>query len=112
MRKSWSEKAIAAPEGFLTAAEYAKLKDVSTQAVAKSCRAGKHPGAFQDQQSGRWYVPVSEEAKQSFIEAAPRRKNRPLKATDKEWQEIVEMAATTKYSVNEYIIRKALNKKV
>jgi hypothetical protein len=54
----WSEGPIATPIGFLEAAVYARREGISRQAVTKSCRAGKYPGAFQDRRSGRWYIPV------------------------------------------------------
>ena len=49
MRKSWYEEKIVAPEGYLRASEFAKKYGITPQAVTKNCRAGKYPGAFQDQ---------------------------------------------------------------
>lgn len=110
MRRTWNETSIAIPAGYLEANLYAKKLGISRQAVTKNCRAGKYPGAFQDPQSGRWYVPQLETVE--HVETAPRRKLRPLKATDDEWEKIVELAAMTKYNVNEYIIRMALGKDI
>jgi hypothetical protein len=113
LRKSWAEGAIIVPDGFVTVTEYAKMKNISVQAVGKNCRQGKYSGAFQDKQSGRWYIP-EETVKTVHIprQAVDRKKEkrRPFKCTDEEWKSIVELAAKTKYSVNEYIIRKALEK--
>ena len=112
MRKAWANASLTAPEGFLEAVEYAKIKGISRQAVTKNCRAGKYPDAFQDPISGRWYVPKDSAKITGFVEKAERRRTRPLKATDSEWKKIIEAAALTKYSVNEYLIRLALGEKV
>jgi hypothetical protein len=121
MKQSWHESSIAIPEGYLTATEFAKKHGLTTQAVSKRCRAGKYPGVFQDPQSGRWYIPedaklIGKDTVGTKIKHNPpgisRRKKRPLKATDKEWEQIVNLATQTKYSVNEYILRKALGKDV
>ncbi len=113
MQKTWYEGNITIPDGYLTAAEYAKKKGISIQAVTKNCRAGKFLDAFQDPRSGRWYVPGPEFTGENIeIVAAARRKKRPFSATDKEWEKIIEKVALTKYTVNEYIIRCALGKKV
>ena len=96
----------------MSAYDYAKLKGISRQLVTRNCRDEKYPDAFQDPISGRWYVPKDSAKITGFVEKAERRRTRPLKATDSEWKKIVEAAALTKYSVNEYLIRLALGKKV
>jgi hypothetical protein len=112
MRKEWHDTSLAVPEGFLEANEYAKKKGISRQAVTKNCRTGKYQDAFQDPKSGRWYVPIDGTKIAGFVEAADRRRTRPLKATDDEWKKIVEAAAMTKCSVNEFILKKAMDKKI
>lgn len=57
-QEGWFEGQILVPEGYLTATQFAKRKGISVQAVSKNCRNGKYEGAFQDPQSGRWYVPA------------------------------------------------------
>ena len=110
LRKSWGEESIITPEGFMTARDLARKKGVSVQAVAKKCRAGKIPGAFQDEQSGRWFIPA--DPKNIPFPNAARRKKRIFKATDGEWGEIVTQAARTKHDVNEYILRILLGKPI
>jgi len=120
MQTSWFENNIAIPEGFLTSTEFAKAKGISVQAVAKNCRKGSYVGAFQDAQSGRWYIPadIPDLPKGGVRIGAgrptvvDRRKNRPLKATDAEWKRIVETAALTKHSVNDFVVRCALGKSI
>lgn len=112
MQESWHHTSLTAPDGFIEAVQFAKMKGISRQAVTKNCRNGKYPGAFQDPVSGRWYIPKDGVKITDFVEKAERRRTRPFKATDTEWEKIVEAAASTKYSVNEFIIRKALDKKV
>ncbi|MFA5485454.1 MAG: hypothetical protein WC260_04375 [Candidatus Pacearchaeota archaeon] len=109
MRKSWHEEKIVIPDGYLTASQFAKKKGLTPQGVSKSCRAGKYPGALQDEKSGRWYIP--ENTKVPFQQGLSRRKKRPFYATDKEWDKIAEAAALTKYNTSEFLIRKALDKK-
>ena len=110
MQKIWHEGALTIPDGYLTTAGFAKKLNISVQAVEKNCRAGKYIGAFQDPQSGRWYIPIDTTKSIPISPAKVRRKKRPLKVTDEEWVQIVERAALTKYSVNDYIIRVALGK--
>lgn len=112
MKRSWYEESIAIPDGYLTVSEFAKKNQITTQAVSKNCRAGKYPGAFQDEQSGRWYVPKEISfAKHNPPKLIRRKKRLGLKATDKEWNRIVELAAQSKYSsINEFILKKALEK--
>jgi len=110
MKKSWYNEKIVIPDGYLTSSLFAKRKGLTPQVVTKGCRAGKYLGAFQDEKSGRWYVP--ENAKIPFKEGLSRRKKRPFYATDEEWNRITEMAASTKYSTSEFIIRNVLGKKV
>lgn len=57
MKESWLTSRIVVPEGFLTATRFAKKAGISVQAVAKNCRRGKYAGSFQDEKSGRWYIP-------------------------------------------------------
>lgn len=110
LRKSWNESTISVPEGYVEANVFAKIKNITRQAVTQNCRKGKYPGAFQDQQSGRWYIPRDNTV--DIKHKVERRTKRPFKATEKEWNQIIEKAALTKYSVNEYILRKALDKKI
>ncbi len=110
MRKSWHEEKMAIPDGYLTASQYAKRMGISPQAVTKKCRAGKIPGAIQDPRSGWWFVPES--ANVPIRQGISRRKKRIIYATDGEWEKITELAARTKYNTSEFLIRKALDKKV
>jgi hypothetical protein len=103
LRRSWNEEAIAVPEGFMASADYARRKKVTVQAVNKKCRTGAIIGAYQEPQSGRWYIPI--DTKNIPSPNAARRTRRPLKTTNAEWRKIVEAAAQTEHSVNEYIIR-------
>ncbi|MBA1335863.1 MAG: hypothetical protein HPY66_1681 [Firmicutes bacterium] len=112
LQNSWYESSIAIPEGYLSVTEFAKKRNISVQAVAKNCRAGKYPGAVQEPQSGRWYIPEDLEGTIPLAEFVRRTARMKIKATDKEWQKIVERAAATKYSVNEYLIRLGLGKSV
>jgi hypothetical protein len=111
-RSSTREGAIVTPDGYLTTAQFAKRRNISVQIVARHCRQGKYRGAIQDPLSGRWFVP--EETRHDRALAQPhaieRRTRRRFTASDREWNKIVELAARTKYTVTEYILRKALNK--
>ncbi len=111
MRRSWKEERLLVPEGFITATEYSRAHGMTVQWTVKLCKAGKLPSSFQDDKSGRWYVP--EETKKGFAlppSDVERRKTRRVFATDKEWRKICELAARTKYNANEYILRSALGK--
>lgn len=113
MRRSWTEERLIVPEGFITATEYARAHGMTVQWTVKLCKAGKLPCSFQDDKSGRWYIP--EENKKGIAlppSDVERRKMRRIFATDKEWRKICELAARTKYSANEYILRAALGKAV
>ncbi|EGO63524.1 plasmid mobilization protein [Acetonema longum] len=112
---SWFDGQISVPDGFLTAADFAKERGISRQMVTRNCTNGKYPGAFQDPQSGRWYIPddAASSGKVGRPPVLDRRKARqPIKATDAEWKGIVEKAAVTGLPVNEYMIRKALDKPI
>ena len=87
----------------MASADYARRKKVTVQAVNKKCRTGAIIGAYQEPQSGRWYIPI--DTKNIPSPNAARRTRRPLKTTNAEWRKIVEAAAQTEHSVNEYIIR-------
>ncbi len=97
---------------YLTIAEFATQKGITPQAVNKNCRAGKYDGAYQDK-SGRWHIPKSAlriEKKQIKRKTKKEiRTNRPLKATDSEWQKIIKNASVAKTSVNNYIVQTAAN---
>lgn len=113
MRRSWTEERLLRPEGYVTATEYARAHGVTVQWAVKLCKSGKLLGSFQDEKSGRWYIPA--EGKKGAIMPASdveRRKMRRVFATDREWRKICELAARTKYSANEYILRTALGKPV
>lgn len=110
MRKAWHEEKIVIPDDYLTASQFAKKYGLTPQGVSKNCRAGKYPGAFQDEKSGRWYIP--KDTSVPFRDGLSRRKKRTIFATDKEWDKICELAAKTKYNTSEFLIRKALDKKV
>ena len=110
MRKSWYEEKIVAPEGYLRASEFAKKYGITPQAVTKNCRAGKYPGAFQDPKSGWWFVPES--ANVPIRQGISRRKKRIIYATDEEWEKIAEAAVRAGYKTSEFLIKKALDKKV
>jgi len=110
MRKAWHEEKIVIPDDYLTASQFAKKYGLTPQGVSKNCRAGKYPGAFQDERSGRWYIP--KDTSVPFRDGLSRRKKRTIFATDKEWDKICELAAKTKYNTSEFLIRKALDKKV
>lgn len=110
MRKAWHEEKIVVPEGYLTVKEFATKIGLTVQAVSKNCRRGKYPGAFQDQKSGRWYIP--EDIKVPVKTRISRRKKRIIYVTDEEWDKITELASQTKYSTSEFLIRKALDEKI
>jgi hypothetical protein len=57
MYDSWFDGKIQVPKEYLTVTQYAKEKGITVQAVAKNCRNGKYLNAYQNQQSGRWYIP-------------------------------------------------------
>lgn len=108
---SWMEESIVVPDGFVTATEFAKVKGISVQAVAKNCRNGKYEGAFQDPQSGRWYIPIVSNVRFYAGAMVIRRKERHrLKATEEEWNKIVENAAKNKLSVNDFLLKRGLEK--
>jgi len=113
MRRSWTEERLLRPDGFITATEYARAYGVTVQWAVKLCKAGKLPGSFQDEKSGRWYIPADDKKDAVILPSnVEHRKMRRIFATDKEWRKICELAARTKYSVNEYILRVALGKPV
>lgn len=96
---------------YITIAEFAAIKKISTQAVNKNCRNGKYEGAYQDD-SGRWHIPrlaLQTENKQVRRKVKKEiRTNRPLKATDSEWRQIVENATAAQTSTNNYVVHAAI----
>lgn len=84
MQRMWHEGSLTVPEGCLTASQFAKKMNISTQVVNKNCRNGKYAGAYQELQFGRWYIPV--DLTKTISPSKIRRKKRPLTATDKEWE--------------------------
>lgn len=101
-RNLWNEESIVVPEGYVTAKEYAKLKGQTIQGIAKQCRNGKLE-CFQDEKSGRWYIAIDDTQRFPVVERRTVRHR--LKATQTEWNSIVEKDHSQNMSVNEYILK-------
>ncbi len=98
---------------YLTISQFAKIKGVTKQAVHKQCKAGKYVGAYQDE-SGRWRIPEEALTQSKQTRRKPDgevRKQRPLKATDGEWEQIKANAIKKNTSTNNYIVESAKGKK-
>ncbi len=111
LRDNWRTGiTITVPDGYMTATQFAKWAGISPQMAVRNAKAGKYPDAFQDPRSGRWYIPnPTTIAPKERPKAVDRRKLRQFSATDREWKAIIEKAAMSKHSVNEYILRKVLD---
>ena len=100
---------------YISISEFAARAGLSVQIVNRYCKQKKYQGAYQDK-SRRWHIPVKclpTEVVHDRGNGRPPvkdvRRNRSIAVNDAEWKEITERAALTAYSVNEYIIRKALD---
>lgn len=100
----WNSESIAVPDGYITASEYAKLKNMTPQGVVKQCKSGKLV-SYQEQKSGRWYVQIDPNVKLPKVENRVVRHR--LKATQIEWNKIVEKAHAKNMSVNDYLLKLA-----
>lgn len=96
---------------YITIAEFALRHNISEDVARQACRNGKYPGAYQDK-SRRWHV---------LADTVPNSQGRPpkeekrlpwkmLKATQNEQKEISSRARKAGLKVNEFIIRKALDR--
>lgn len=102
--------AMVMPAGYVTTAAYARLHNLTVQAVNQRCRKGLIAGVIQDKYSGRWFIPdaAAKEIGEDDLAQGRRVMKHRLKATREEFDEIVARAESAGMSVNEYLISCAL----